>query len=161
MRLGERVGYLRAPVRRDRRGHGAPVQHRVQALAPDQFHDQERDLVLPLAVLAQVMDGHDVRVLQAGRDPRLAQEPGTSLTPAAAAAGEHGDHLDGDGPLQCLVLRLPHLPHTALAELAHQPVSTTQKVPLHHRDPRLNAIFGPAAEPLCAARQRRSHPLNI
>ncbi|UNS97851.1 hypothetical protein MMF93_16255 [Streptomyces tubbatahanensis] len=50
--------------------------------------------------LREIVDGHDVRMLQPGCDPRFAQKPSARLAPATSAAGEEGDHLDGHLPVQ-------------------------------------------------------------
>ncbi|MDT0264741.1 hypothetical protein RM844_00390 [Streptomyces sp. DSM 44915] len=143
VRLVERVTDPRAPPGDDRRRDGAVAQHRVQAVPPDQLHDQERDPVRAAARLAQVVDGDDVGVLEPGGEPRLAQEPGAGLVAAAAAAGEQGDHLDRHRPAQLLVPRLPHLAHAALAEQSHQPVAVAEELVAHRPTSPVVAVPSP------------------
>jgi hypothetical protein len=124
MRVVERVTDLRAPTCRIRQSDSPSVQHHVQSLAAHHLHDQERDTVIAHAGLAEIVDGHDVGMLQLGSDPSLAQESGAFLIAAAPAAGELNDQLNGDRAPQRLVLGLPHLPHPALSDLPHLSVTT-------------------------------------
>lgn len=67
---------------------------------------------------------------------------------AASATGEQGDHLDRDVPAQLFVLRLPDLPHSALAELPYQPVPVPEELVSHrHASAVSNIPVSAAAAP--------------
>ena len=71
VRVVERIGDVAADARGLRGAQEvAAVEHRAQAAAFEQLDDHER-----LLVLAPVVDRHDVRVVQRGRDLGLGAEP--------------------------------------------------------------------------------------
>ncbi len=111
---GRRLGHVgHRPGRRDR---PAPGQQGVQGDAVDVLHDK----VANVPVLAGVVDADDVRVVQGGRGPGLAQEPlGRHL---GVGLRDRGKDLEGDGATQALVLGQVHGPHAALAELVSDEV---------------------------------------
>jgi hypothetical protein len=88
---------------------GLSPQKILQRLALEQRHGQEGNAV----VLADLVDGHDVIVLQVGRRPRLAQKAltGTGIT---GIAGQHD--FEGHRTLQQRVLGLVNSSHAALAQ---------------------------------------------
>jgi len=78
-------------------------QRATQVDALDQHHVQ-----VQLTVdLAEVVDRHDVRVLQPGHDPRLAAEPDLVLAVGA------GQPLQRHDPVVHRVVRAVHHPHPA------------------------------------------------
>jgi hypothetical protein len=78
--------------------------------------------VVPPFVNARVVHLHDVRVLEARNEPRLALEARDKL--ALLLAGKHvAQHLDGNPTAQALVLRQPHFRHAARSDEPLQAVS--------------------------------------
>ncbi len=72
------------------------------------FHDQVIDPVL----MAYVVQGADVRMVQAGDGARLALEAQTEVGVVGEVSGKD---LDGDGPVESRVSRPIHLSHSARA----------------------------------------------
>jgi hypothetical protein len=92
---------------------GEECQALVEAAALDQLHGEE---VLPF-VLADLVDGHDVEMVQAGRILRLAAK--------ALDLGEGGqlarqDHLERHGPLEASLPGFVDDPHAAAGDFLHQ-----------------------------------------
>ncbi|MEZ4240612.1 MAG: hypothetical protein R3F59_31560 [Myxococcota bacterium] len=89
-----------------------PADQRTERLAPGLAHREEQPAV---GQPAQLVDGDDVRVLQAGGQPRLAQE----LLDLERHRGERGlEDLEQDGALEDAVVDAADLPHAALGEQA-------------------------------------------
>ena len=89
--------------------------------AAQQLHDDERAVV----VLDDVEDGHHVRVGgEPGRRARLAREAAPRAVVCAQVGGEH---LDRDGAVEELVVRLPDARHPAVRDVAHEPVALGQR----------------------------------
>ncbi len=89
---------------------GARPAAQIDALHP--LHDQ---VVLPVLVLAEVVDGHDVRVVQVGADPRFLHE---HLHERRIVGQGRLDPLDRHGPVEaCRALRdaAPHGRHATVA----------------------------------------------
>ena len=89
----------------------------VQRLAFEELHGQEGDA----AVLADLVDGDDVIVLEGGRRPGLAQETLLGRV-AGGQAGQHG--LQGDETLQLGILGLEDDAHAAGSEHLKNTVGT-------------------------------------
>jgi len=90
--------------------HGLAQRDDVaQVTSFDQLHGDEE---LALGV-AQIVDRHDVRVLNRPRRARLAQEP---LLHLLRLAEDVAQELQGDVAPQDGVVRLPHDPHRPLAD---------------------------------------------
>ena len=83
----------------------------AERLALHVAHDEEDEA----ARLADAMDRDDVRVREAGRRARLAQEP---LARRVGAREVRRQHLDGDVAVELHVAREVDDPHAAAAELA-------------------------------------------
>ena len=113
----ERAGDLAADVDRAVGTQAAVApQDRGQVLALDELHGEVEHPV----DLAGVVDGDDVRVLERGRDPRLARE----ALAEALRLGEVGrDDLDGGAALEVEVLRAIDHAHPAAADPLLDPVS--------------------------------------
>ncbi len=96
----------RGPQRLD-----APVgsDHRSQIRALDDAHHDEQHAVL----FAGIEDGNDVRVVDRGRDPRLAPE---TLAEAFLPGVLGEDELEGHGALERELLGPVHDPHVARAD---------------------------------------------
>ena len=84
-----------------------------QAAAIHELHAEER----PIFVLAHLIDRHDVRVIQVGRELGLAEES-LSLRRGRHRPGQ--DHLQGDEPFQPLVAGLVNDTHATARELLEQ-----------------------------------------
>jgi hypothetical protein len=99
----------------DRQGL-ARTQHRLEVGPGEQLHGDERQS----AVLAQLVDGDDVRVLEAGGCLGLDLEP-------APAVGVEGplrvEGLDRDLALERLVEAAVHHPHPAAADAARDHIA--------------------------------------
>ena len=102
---GDLDGVVRGLPHRQR----AAREPRAQRLALQQFlHDVGRPLVL-----AELVDGRDVRVVQPARGLRLLLEPAHAF----GVLRERGrQHLDRDGPLELSVPRAADLAHASGAE---------------------------------------------
>jgi hypothetical protein len=101
----ERHGDLGEDAARLLRGDGAPVgDERGQRAALDELHDE----VGGVALLAEVVDRHDVGVLQAGAVDRLGAE---AFEERLLLGRLRTEHLHGDRPLELLVDRVPDLAH--------------------------------------------------
>ena len=112
----------------ERRGRLAPEPGRLVGLEPAAPREQVGDRlavdelhhdVRPALVLARVEDPDDVRVRQPRREPGLAQEPGAELRVAPEVLGEQ---LDGDRPVQLLVVGAEDGGHAAVTERPPEPV---------------------------------------
>jgi hypothetical protein len=91
------------------------LQPVLQRLAFEQHHGQEEDT----AVLADLVDGDDVVVLDGGGHLRLALEAAARVL----VGGQRGPHgLEGDRPPQLQILRQKDNAHAAGAELAQDAV---------------------------------------
>ena len=86
-----------------------PLDRAVERLPGDELHDDER----PAVQVADVVDGDDVRVVEQGRQPRLARQ---ALGRDAVRRQLVGDELDGDEPAQARIARLIDLSHAAGSE---------------------------------------------
>ena len=94
------------------------VQPVAERFALDERHDVEEQPI----DLARVVEAEDVRVLEVGGDPDLAQEP-----VGAERDGELlAEHLDGHRAVVLQVLRTIHEGHPALADLALDGVPLSQ-----------------------------------
>ena len=91
------------------------AEHHVQRLSLDELHGVEDDP----AILADLVDRHDVGVVQPGRGPRLAAEP---LQAPGVAGDRVGQDLQGDVPAQRQLLGLVDDAHAAAADLAEDAV---------------------------------------
>ena len=116
-------------------------RHRLAEVeALDELHG---DVVRPLH-LAELEDGHDVRVLEPGRRPRLALEAGEGVL-AREQRGRDG--LERDGPVQDRVVGPVDLAHRALAQVGQDlELAELQGVPMIRRPatPRRRPLFASA-----------------
>ena len=85
------------------------AQQRAQVGAVDVAHDQ----VQPSVDLAGVVDGDDVRVVEARGEARLPQQP---LAEGGVVGALRGEQLDGHVASEALVVRPEHLAHAAAAD---------------------------------------------
>jgi hypothetical protein len=90
-----------APVLVEPRAHGAPF---------DPFHDDEKNW----AVLIEVVNADDARMVEGGDGRRLAVKP---LAKAGVARVLLGEHFDGDRNLEARVRRPIHHAHGTAPEL--------------------------------------------
>ena len=113
---GEAGGDLAADPQHDlRRGLASALQPALQRQAPEVFHGQEQDVV----VSADVVNRHDVIVLDRGRGLRFADE----ATLYRRCAGQRRlDHFHGDKPGELRVLGEKDKPDASLADQALDPV---------------------------------------
>ena len=93
----------------------SPSQPLGERLAFEELHRDEQ----PAAVLADLVDLADVRMIDARRGARLAPQP----LPRRLVAGERRHRLEGDGALEPLVARRVDDAHAAFAQLAHDRVA--------------------------------------
>jgi hypothetical protein len=92
------------------------VEHPAQVRSIHEPHRDEQEL----AVLAGLVDGDHVRVVERGRDPRLAREPGAE----GLVARELGrDQLERDGPVEGELARAVYDAHAAAPGLCLDPVA--------------------------------------
>jgi hypothetical protein len=105
----ERIGGLPGVLERFADRKRPPREPLGQRLALDQLHDE----VVHAPVMADVVHGTDVRMIERGDGARLALElaPGLGLR-----AGRRGQNLDRDGPAQTGVVRSIDLAHPAGAD---------------------------------------------
>ena len=129
--------------------------HALQADAVDELHGE---VAHPVG-LADVVDGDDVRVLELGRDLRLALEAIDQLVHARPGRGQplEADGLDGHHAAQDLVLGLVHGAEGARAQLLDDQVPPGDLRRLRDRSAlcSLNSGFlqpQPAASPACGRR---------
>src|SRR5262249_22532149 len=112
VRVGEAVAGLLHDVELLPDVPDAPaVDELAEVRALEQLHRHED----PALLLAEVVHGDDVGVVQARRRLRLAEE---ALAGLAFRAGAPGDRLDRHQTVQERVVRLEDLAHRALADLA-------------------------------------------
>ena len=117
VRVLERRGDLAADVRGLRRREpDAGVEHPAQRAALEQLEDHERDAV----VLAPVVDGHDVRVVQRRRELGLGAEPAQEARVVRKARVED---LDRDASAQPDVVRGIDAAARACTDRAEQAVA--------------------------------------
>jgi hypothetical protein len=96
--------------------------------ALDQLHHDPRAAV----VLQYVVHGDDGRVVDPRGRARLGPGPGEQHGLVAVGHVERGRQLlDGDGPVQHLVVRTPHPAHAATADGVDEPVAPRQQQALH------------------------------
>jgi hypothetical protein len=122
-RVGDLLNQYQGPGRLERTLLG---QHLPEILAGDQRHGHV-EAVVDLAV---VVDGHDVRVGQLGRERGFPAEPGGVVVVGAQPRPE-----DLDRHLAVLlgVVGAPHLAHAATSQQGLQPVGAERDVA--HSDP--------------------------
>ncbi len=109
-RVGRLTEHLGRPVR-GQRPLGAQVAREVGAV--DVLHHQ----VLLVAVLDEVVDGHDVGVAQTGGQPRLALGALGPLAGVGVLAGHRAQTLDRHGAPEHLVAAEPDGAHSAAPDL--------------------------------------------
>jgi hypothetical protein len=116
VRVVERGGHLPADVRGLRgRQPVVTVEHAAQAAAFEQLEDHERQLVL-----APVVDGHDVRMVQRGRELSLGPKPPEET----GVVGERGmEDLDRHAAAEADVVGDVHPATRARADRRPQAVS--------------------------------------
>ena len=120
VRVGERPRHLAQHARRvGRRERAARAESLAERLALHVAHDEEDEA----ARLADAMDRDDVRVREAGRRARLAQE---SLARLGGAREVRRQDLDGDVAIELHVAREVDDAHAAAAELALERVLAGQ-----------------------------------
>ena len=113
MSLGEPVGHLSGNREQLRDRETTGMKQPPQRLAVDQLHDDVRDGI----DLSDLVDGHDVRVVQSGGGSRLPLEP---LQASRIRRQPGRQDLDGDLALKPRVPGPVNLPHPAGAERAQQ-----------------------------------------
>ena len=102
-----------------RRERPVPAQDRGEILAVDQLHDDER----PVLVLAEVVHGHDVGMVQRRRGQRLLPEARAEVGIAAVLGAED---LDRDVAIELGVVGAVDGGHAPLPEELHQPIPPAQ-----------------------------------
>ena len=113
----ERVGDPGQEADHTARGEGTvPGDERVEVRAFDVAHGQE-ELALGLAGLE---DGHDVGVVDRGREARLREEPGAEL---GIGGDLRREELEGDLAVERLLRGQPDRAHAAAAEQPLEPVA--------------------------------------
>jgi hypothetical protein len=95
-------------------GRNDPGTRLVQRRSLEKFQNEidRRRFLLGAAMLADVVQGADVRVVQGGDEPRLLLKPLERI----ATRRTRGEHLDRDLAVQPCVARTIHLAHAASAE---------------------------------------------
>src|SRR5437763_1221922 len=120
----------------------------LQVATLDQLHDDERRA--RFGVLADVINGDDVRVTQARGRARLTSEAFEKFW----LIGElRVEHLDSNMSVEQRVVRLPNSPHAASGDLADEPVATTEHAPAHSRP---TSSTGASSRSPCRRRISRS-----
>jgi hypothetical protein len=97
----------------------------LEGLPFEELHDEE----LPALVLADVVDGADVRVIERGRRPRLAQQ---SIGRGAILGQRKRQELERHGSSEPKVLGPVDDPHTTPADLVDDPIVGNRR-PDHRR----------------------------
>ena len=92
----------------------------AQRLSLEQFHDEERPA---LAVHAEVVDAHHVRMREAGGRARLHPEPRVQVERSGHVLS---DQFHRDLPLQHAVEGEIHRAHAAASEAAIEPIAPVQ-----------------------------------
>ena len=95
----------------------------TQRLAMHVLHDE----VVPAFVDADIVDADDVRMLEAGHEPRFAFEGGDELV-VFALDQAFAQEFNRDPAAEALVLSEPHLGHTAGTEQAFEAISFTYDI---------------------------------
>ena len=103
--LGDLLGVSQGQVQ----GKRALLEALGQRLALEALHDEECHAVL----LADVVEGADVRMAQPGDGPRLALE---ALEPVGLLGRRGGKNLEGDGAVEPRVPRAVDLAHASRAQ---------------------------------------------
>ena len=96
-----------------------------EVVALDVAHGEEEDAVL----LSRLVDGDDVRVVERGRDPRLAQE---ALAEALVLGELGGDHLEGDLAPEPRLLGAIDRAHSPSADEGLDPVAGDRRSGRQH-----------------------------
>ena len=118
VRVGERGRDRRAVPARLVPAERAAANHRVEADAVDELHD-EHGLA---AFLEHVVEADDVRVLEPRERGGLALEP---LAKLGIVRDPGVEDLERHVPAEALVAGAPHDAHSSLAELIDQPVAVS------------------------------------
>jgi hypothetical protein len=111
MRLGERIGDLEGVLNGPLDGKRPFPEMLGERLSFEVLHHQEIGAVL----MADVVEGADVRMLKRGDGARLALEP---LSEIGIGGERRGEDLDGDEAIEPDVPRLVHLAHAAGSQRA-------------------------------------------
>ena len=110
----------------------APGEARAQRLALEELHGEEQ----PVSVLVNLVQLAHVGMIDARRCARLPPEALPLLTVTEARP----DPLDGDGPVQAIVMRRIDNAHTSFSELAHDAIAA------RHLDMRPSSFNDPQPE---------------
>ena len=121
VRVGERGGDRRAEPSRLVPAERAAAGHRVEAVALDELENEDG---LP-AVLEDVVEPDDVRVLEPGECRRLALEARAELLVVRDPGMQH---LERDIALEALVVGAPDDAHATAAELVAQAIAVRDDV---------------------------------
>ena len=108
-----------------------PLQEEAQLLALHVFHDD----VVATFVIAHVVHGHDVRVLAAGRGPRLAPEAVSHLVGMPVRQDVRMQDLDGHLPVDDRIVAQIDLPHGTLPQQGAHLVFAESGGRLDHQRP--------------------------
>jgi hypothetical protein len=146
VRSRERLRHLRGNGHRFSRRNRTFGNHGAQRISLNQFgHDVRRIVVQP-----HVVDGHDVRVIECRREPRLLFE----APPAFLVARQRiGQHLQRHIPAHARVQRFKDLAHSAGAKRADDFIRPYRAAKLSHAE-----ILAPLKRP--ARRPFRGGPLR-
>ena len=110
MREAQRFGHLASDAHGVRELQRSLLQDGSQRLALDVFHDEEH---LPVLVLDELVDLADERMIERGRQSRLARQP---VHDVGCRRATRTNRLDGDDPAQLAILRAIDLAHAALTD---------------------------------------------
>ena len=98
--------------------HRAAAKPQREALALDEFHDDER----AIALVENVVDGRDVRMIEPRGGARLAQD---AIADRVARPGDEA--LERDAALEPRIVAEEHLPHAADAELVEDLIRSDRR----------------------------------
>lgn len=113
---GQAVRDLRGELQRLAHRHGAGVHQLAQRLPVDVLHGHERAAVV---IAADLVDRHDVRVVQRRRGARFVAQAEEMLGRLGQMGGEE---LDRDVPPEVVVVREEDFAHSSGAELANDAI---------------------------------------
>jgi hypothetical protein len=136
VRRGQRVRDLGGDAERLGDGQALLRDRLAQGLAAQVLHHDEVEAV----VVRDVVDGHDVGVIERGRRARLAEEAGPARRVARTVGGQD---LERDEAVEPGIAGLVHDGHASLAQLLHDLV--VEEPPADHRFARVVAAAASAS----------------
>jgi hypothetical protein len=119
--LAQRSDQFEPDTGRGGRVERAVLDHELfEGAAGDEFHDDPQSL----ALVHDVVDAHDIGMVDPGRGPGFAQSALAAGSGVLRVESVDPHFLDGDLPVEHFVGGSPHPSHSPLANTLGQPIST-------------------------------------